>query len=76
MSSKKSKTATKNLLAECHLQETIHSNQLSRSLKLNHRKFTSRQEEFIKIATDAATTLVFVDGPAGSAKTYTSAIVH
>lgn len=73
MSSKKSKTATKNLLAECHLQETIHSNQLSRSLKLNHRKFTSRQEEFIKIATDAATTLVFVDGPAGSAKTYTSA---
>jgi phosphate starvation-inducible protein PhoH and related proteins len=73
MSSKKSKTATKNLLAECHLQETIHSNQLSRNLKINHRKFTAKQEEYIKIATDVNTKLVFTNGPAGSAKTYTSA---
>ena len=73
MSSKKSKSATKNLLAECHLQDTIHNNQLSRNLKILHKKFTDKQNDFIKIATDVNTQLMFVNGPAGSAKTYMSA---
>ena len=72
MSSKKSKSATKNMLSECHLQDTIHSNQLCRDLKITHKKFTDKQLDFIKIATDSDTNLMFVDGPAGSAKTYIS----
>jgi phosphate starvation-inducible PhoH-like protein len=72
MSSKKSKSATKNMLSECHLQDTINSNQLCRELRITHKKFTPKQLDFIKIATDSETNLMFVDGPAGSAKTYIS----
>lgn len=60
------------MLAECHLQETMDANQFCRTLKIKHKKFTDKQLKFIEIATDENTNLMFVDGPAGSAKTYIS----
>ncbi len=72
MSNKKSKSATKNMMSSYQLQEEIVKNQLCRPLKINHKEFNKRQKNFIEQATDPSTNLIFVDGPAGSAKTYTS----
>jgi len=72
MSSKKSKTVTKNVIGECHLQDSIRGNQLSRKLKIKHKPFTDRQKEFINIALSENTQMMFIQGPAGSAKTYLS----
>tara|TARA_B100000579_G_scaffold312343_1_gene261910 strand:- start:706 stop:1449 length:744 start_codon:yes stop_codon:yes gene_type:complete len=72
MSNKKSKSATKNMMNSYQLQEEIAKNQLCRPLKITHKNFSERQNEFIKQAVDISTNLIFVDGPAGSAKTYTS----
>jgi phosphate starvation-inducible PhoH-like protein len=72
MSTKKSKSATKNMMSANILQEQLTNNQLCRPLKVIHKKFTNRQEEFIKTALSKETNLMFVDGPAGSAKTYMS----
>jgi phosphate starvation-inducible protein PhoH and related proteins len=59
-------------MSSYQLQEEIAKNQLCRSLKISHKNFSERQNEFIKQANDPTTNLIFVDGPAGSAKTYTS----
>jgi phosphate starvation-inducible PhoH-like protein len=72
MSTKKSKSATKNMMSSYELQEEMSKNQLCRPLKVNHRPFTEKQKKFINISNDDGTKLMFVDGPAGSAKTYTS----
>lgn len=72
MSSKKSKTVNKNLLGKCHLETELRGNQLGRKLKTRHKDFTPKQKEFIKLALDEQTQLMFVDGPAGTAKTYLS----
>jgi phosphate starvation-inducible PhoH-like protein len=72
MSSKKSKTVTKNLIHDCHLQDNMRTNQLSRKLQIKHKPFTPKQKDFIDIALNENTKLMFVQGPAGSAKTYLS----
>lgn len=72
MSSKKTKTVNKNLLGTCHLESDLRRNQLARKLKIHHKEFTDKQKEFINIALSEDTQLMFVDGPAGTAKTYLS----
>ena len=73
MSRKKSKTVNKNLLANSHLESEIRENQLVRSLKIKvKQEFTKKQKDFIAVALNEDTQLMFVDGPAGTAKTYLS----
>jgi phosphate starvation-inducible PhoH-like protein len=72
MSTKKSKSATRNMMSADVLQSEITQNQLCRPLKILNKKFTDRQKEFLEIGLSSETNLMFVDGPAGSAKTYTS----
>tara|TARA_B100002019_G_C21250781_1_gene591025 strand:+ start:829 stop:1572 length:744 start_codon:yes stop_codon:yes gene_type:complete len=72
MSTKKSKSATKNMMSADMLQSEITQNQLCRPLKILNKQFTKRQKEFLEIGLSPETNLMFVDGPAGSAKTYTS----
>ena len=75
MSRKKAKTVNKNLLANAHIEEEIHDNQLTplRKLKIKlNKKFTEKQKLLNKIALEEDTKLIFVDGPAGTAKTWLS----
>lgn len=73
MSRKKTKTVNKNLLANAHIESEIHDNQLKRSLKIKANKpFTDKQKHLSKICMDDDTKLIFVDGPAGTAKTWLS----
>jgi phosphate starvation-inducible PhoH-like protein len=72
MSRKKSKTVAKNTINECHLAEAIENNRLSRELKISHKEFSKKQKEFIDIALDEETKMIFIPGPAGCAKTYVS----
>ena len=41
-------------------------------LKINDRPLTDKQKEFLKIFLDKSTQLMFVTGPAGTAKSYTA----
>ena len=70
MSSKKSKTVTKNLIHDSHLQDNMRTNQLCRKLRISHKPFTPKQKEFIDIALNEETKMIFIQGPAGCAKTY------
>jgi phosphate starvation-inducible PhoH-like protein len=72
MSNKKSKSATKNMMSSVQLEEEMAKNHTCRPLKITHKSFTVRQHDFIKMAVNPESNLIFVDGPAGSAKTYTS----
>ncbi len=75
MSRKKTKTVNKNLLANSHIEEEIQDNQLPtvRKLKIKkNKKFTEKQSIFFDIATKDSTKLMFIDGPAGTAKTWLS----
>lgn len=60
------------MMSSYELQEEISNNQLCRPLKIKKREFTEKQNLFISIAKSDETKLMFVDGPAGSAKTYSS----
>lgn len=73
MSRKKTKTVNKNLLAETTLENEIRNNQLQRPLKINlNKKLSDKQNRFLEISLKENTQLLFVDGPAGSAKTWLS----
>ena len=69
MSRKKSKTVAKNTINECHLLESIENNRLSRPLNISHKEFTDKQKQFINVALDPKTKIVFVP-IAGCSKTY------
>lgn len=43
-------------------------------LKIYHRELTNRQKQFLALASDKNTKIIFVSGPAGSAKTYLSVL--
>lgn len=60
------------MMSSYELEEEIAKNQLCRTLKIKHRDFTNRQKELIEISMSEESNLIFIDGPAGSAKTYTS----
>ena len=47
-------------------------NPLKRQLKINQLPWTEKQKEFFKVALDRGTKIVFVSGPAGTAKTILS----
>ena len=47
-------------------------NPLKRAIKLNQLPWTEKQKEFFKIALHPSTKIVFVNGPAGTAKTLLS----
>lgn len=73
MSSKKTRSATRNLLRECDQAENIIGSQSDtdvRPLKIKHKKFTNKQKEFIDLSLQEDVKMVFVQGPAGCAKTY------
>ena len=72
-SRKKTKTVNKNLLANSHLETDIRGNQLVRKLKITrNNELTEKQRAFMKIALNDDIQLMFVDGPAGTAKTWLS----
>ena len=48
------------------------SNPIKKNLKIKNFKWTDKQKEFFKIALDSDTKIVFVKGPAGSAKSLVS----
>ena len=50
MSRKKQKDATKSMITDSQLQETIKNNQDIRKLKITHKKFTESQNKFLDIA--------------------------
>lgn len=72
MSRKKHEDVTKSIITDSQLQETIRNNQAIRKLKIKHKSFTDKQKQFLETALDPNTNLMFVNGPAGSAKTYIS----
>ena len=41
-------------------------------LYIKHKKFTAKQNEFLDIAFDQQTKIMFISGPAGSTKTFMS----
>ena len=72
-SRKKTKTVNKNLLANSHLESDIRGNQLIRPLKITkNNELNQKQKKFVDIALNDETQLIFVDGPAGTAKTWLS----
>ena len=50
----------------------IAPNPIKRAIKLNQFPWTERQKEFFRVALDYNTKIVFVEGPAGTAKTLLS----
>lgn len=73
MSRKKNQGTTKNLITDEELQESIRGNQgVVRKLRINHKEFTNKQCAFTEVALAEETKLMFINGPAGSAKTYMS----
>ena len=72
MSRKKHDDITKSTLTDSELQDTIRNNQEVRKLRIQHKPFTDKQKQFLENALDPKTNLMFVNGPAGSSKTYVS----
>ena len=73
MSRKKTKTVNKNLLANSHIESEMRDNQLLRPLKIKkNKKLNEKQKLFLNISLDDKTQLMFIDGPAGTAKTWLS----
>jgi len=73
MSRKKTKTVNKNLLANSHIESEMRDNQLLRPLKIKkNKKLNEKQKLFLDISLDDKTQLMFIDGPAGTAKTWLS----
>ena len=71
MSSKKNTTSDE-IKSDNQLQDRIRSNEKPRTLKIKHKKFTEKQNNFVEIGLAEDTNLMFINGPAGSAKTYIS----
>ena len=72
MSSKKNTSTSNELKSDAQLQERIRNNQGPRPLKIKHKKFTEKQNNFVGIGLSEDANLMFINGPAGSAKTYIS----
>ncbi len=73
MSRKKTKTVNKDKLAASHIESEIVDNQFVRTIKIKlNKKFTEKQKLLSKISMREDTKLIFVDGPAGTAKTWLS----
>jgi len=72
MSRKKHKDITKSIITDTQLQEIIRTNEEIRKLKITHKPFTDNQKKFLDVGLSESTKLMFVNGPAGSAKTYIS----
>ena len=71
MSSKKN-TSSDEIKSDNQLQDRIRNNEKPRTLKIKHKKFTDKQLNFVDIGLAKDTNLMFINGPAGSAKTYIS----
>jgi phosphate starvation-inducible protein PhoH and related proteins len=67
MSSKKPKITSQ---TEQQLESAIRANQFSRKLKLYPEDFTDKQKSFVGAAMDSELNMLFVQGPAGTTKTY------
>jgi phosphate starvation-inducible PhoH-like protein len=72
MSSKKNESSSNGYKSDSQLQEKIRNNEKPRTLKIKHKKFTDKQKNFVEIGLAENTNLMFINGPAGSAKTYIS----
>ena len=72
MSSKKNLPLSDEIKSDSQLQERIRNNEKPRTLKIKHKKFTEKQKNFVEIGLAENTNLMFINGPAGSAKTYIS----
>tara|TARA_Y100000310_G_scaffold13881_1_gene14180 strand:+ start:1954 stop:2766 length:813 start_codon:yes stop_codon:yes gene_type:complete len=65
----KNKQDVEEEIAETISGNFVNPNPTKRNLKIKQFPWTERQKEFFKIALDNDTQIVFVNGPAGSAKT-------
>ena len=75
MSRKKAKTVNKDTLANSHIEREMRDNQLVRPIKIRHsKKLTDKQNQLFKISMKDDTKLIFIDGPAGTAKTWVSVL--
>lgn len=73
MSRKKTKTVNKDMLANAHIESEMQDNRFVRPLKLKvNKKFTEKQKTLSDLSMSDETKLIFVDGPAGTAKTWLS----
>ena len=72
MSRKKQHDVTKSMITDSQLEASLNNNQEVRHLRIKHKPFTDSQKTFLDIALKESTKLMFVNGPAGSAKTYIS----
>jgi phosphate starvation-inducible protein PhoH and related proteins len=72
MSSKKQTTTSDEIRSDSQLQDQIRENEKPRTLKIKHKKFTDKQKNFVDIGLADNTNMMFINGPAGSAKTYIS----
>jgi len=72
MSSKKQTTPSDEIRSDSQLQDQIRENEKQRTLKIKHKKFSDKQKKFVDIGLADDTNLMFINGPAGSAKTYIS----
>ena len=59
-------------LTESSLERPMAPNPIKKQIKLNQFPWTEKQKEFFKVALDPFTKIVFVNGPAGTAKTLLS----
>lgn len=48
------------------------NDKIKSDLKINERELTEKQKKFIELALDKETKMIYVSGPAGTAKTFTS----
>ena len=72
MSSKKQTTTSDEIRSDSQLQDQIRENEKPRTLKIKHKKFTDKQKNFVDIGLADNANMMFINGPAGSAKTYIS----
>ena len=59
-------------IEEALIPEFENPNPLKRTIKVKQFTWTARQKEFFKVALDRDTRVVFVNGPAGTAKSLLS----
>jgi len=60
------------LIHENHKKQHQVANPITRVIKINQFSWTTKQKEFFKVALHPSTKIVFVNGPAGTAKTLLS----
>lgn len=62
MSSKKNESSSNDYKSDSQLQDRIRNNEKPRTLKIKHKKFTDKQNNFVEIGLAENTNLMFING--------------